>query len=144
RAVDQARGQDLLLRGPALPLEEAARNLPGGECFLLVVDGEREEIDPLPRFLGCDRGHQHHRVAVAHEGRAACLLGEASDLDRELPSVEVDLNCLHQKLLSLRLRASSSTATPSPVLSKRKEGDWCSPSPEAATCEGRAARSGSC
>ena len=45
RPVDQARGQHLLLAGPAFALEEAARDLAGGEGLLLVVDGEREEID---------------------------------------------------------------------------------------------------
>ena len=44
RAVDQARGQHLLLRGPALALEEAAGNLAGGVGLLDVVDGEREEV----------------------------------------------------------------------------------------------------
>ena len=53
RPVDQARGQHLLLGRPAFALEEAAGNLAGGEGLLLVVDGEREEIDPrLRRVLG--------------------------------------------------------------------------------------------
>ena len=44
RPVDQARGQRLLFRRPALALEEAAGDLAGGEGLFLVVDGEREEI----------------------------------------------------------------------------------------------------
>ena len=45
RPVDQARGQHLLLGRPAFALEEAARDLARGEGLLLVVDGQREEID---------------------------------------------------------------------------------------------------
>ena len=44
RAVDQARGQHLLLGRPRLALEEAAGDLAGGVGLLLVVDGQREEV----------------------------------------------------------------------------------------------------
>jgi hypothetical protein len=44
RSVDEPRGQRLLLRWAALAFEEAAGDLSGGECLLLIVDGEREEI----------------------------------------------------------------------------------------------------
>ena len=59
RTVDQARGQDLLLGGPAFALEEAARDLAGGERLLLVVHGEREEIEAGLRLL------------LEHDGRPA-------------------------------------------------------------------------
>ena len=51
RAVDQARGQDLLLARTAFALEEAAGDLAGGEGLLLVVDGQREEIEAGLRLL---------------------------------------------------------------------------------------------
>jgi len=38
RPIDQARGQDFLLAGPALALEEAARDLAGGKRLLLIID----------------------------------------------------------------------------------------------------------
>ena len=50
RPVDEARGQHLLLGRPAFALEEAAGDLAGGEGLFLVVDGEREEIDPRLRL----------------------------------------------------------------------------------------------
>jgi hypothetical protein len=43
--VDEARGEDLLLRRPTLALEEAARDLAGGERLLDVLASEREEIE---------------------------------------------------------------------------------------------------
>ena len=52
RAVDQARGQDVLLRRPPFALEEAAGNLAGGVVLLDVVDGERKEVLPGLRLLG--------------------------------------------------------------------------------------------
>ena len=48
RPVDQARGQRLLLGGATLALEKATGDLAGGVGLLLVVDGEREEIDARP------------------------------------------------------------------------------------------------
>src|SRR5439155_14044874 len=51
RPVDQARGQHLLLARPTLALEETARDLAGSEGLLLVVDGQREEVDPWLRLL---------------------------------------------------------------------------------------------
>ena len=44
RAVDEARGQRLLLGRPAFTLEEAARDASRGVGLLDVVDGEGEEI----------------------------------------------------------------------------------------------------
>ena len=51
RAVDEARGQRLLLARTAFALEEAAGDLAGGEGLFLVVHGEREEIDA--GLFGC-------------------------------------------------------------------------------------------
>ena len=45
RAVDEAAGEDLLVALAPLALEEAARDLAGGERLLDVVAGEREEIE---------------------------------------------------------------------------------------------------
>src|SRR3546814_8379641 len=45
RAVDQTRGQRLLLARPAFTLEEAAGDLAGRERLFLVVHGQREKID---------------------------------------------------------------------------------------------------
>ena len=48
RAVDQPAGQGGLLAGPALPAEEGAGDLAGGEHPLLDVDGQRKEVGSLP------------------------------------------------------------------------------------------------
>ena len=45
RPVDEARGQRLLLGRTAFALEKAAGDLAGGVGLLLVVDGQREEVD---------------------------------------------------------------------------------------------------
>ena len=42
-AVDHAAGEDLLVRGPALALEEPARDLARGVGLLAIFDREREE-----------------------------------------------------------------------------------------------------
>src|SRR5439155_1097611 len=77
-AVDQAGGEDLLLRRPALALEEAAGDLPGGEGLLLVVAGEGEEVDALARGGERRRRDQDDGLAELHEGGPPGLLGHAA------------------------------------------------------------------
>jgi hypothetical protein len=67
RAVDEAGGQDLLLRRLALALEEAARDLARRERLLLIIDGQRQEIDVLSRRRLRGRGDQNDGVAVANQ-----------------------------------------------------------------------------
>ena len=50
RAVGEAAGEDGGLAGTTLTTEDAAGDLPGGVHALLDVDGEREEVDALPRL----------------------------------------------------------------------------------------------
>src|SRR3546814_15887447 len=78
RPVDEAGDQGLLLRRPALALEEAARDLPRGEGLLLVVHGEREEIGTRPRRSLADGGAQHHGVAIGPQDSAIGLTRDAA------------------------------------------------------------------
>ena len=68
RAVDEARGQRLLLARPALALEEAAGDLARGEGLLLVVHGEREEVDA--RLFGAWRRRRWRAPRSRHRWRA--------------------------------------------------------------------------
>src|SRR5579885_806996 len=92
RAIDEARGEDLLLRGAPLALEEATRDLSRRERLLDVVAGEREEVDTLARRRGGGRRDEDHGLAELHEHGAARLLGQATRLDQERPPVEFDLD----------------------------------------------------
>ena len=83
RPVDQPRGQGLLLGGPALALEEAARDLAGGERLLLVVHGHREEILARLDRLGADGGGQHHRLAQLRQHGAIGLPRDAAGLEAQ-------------------------------------------------------------
>jgi len=84
RSVDEAAGQDLFLRRPALALVEAARKLAGGVSVLTVINGQGQERGVLPGFGGgAGRGHDHG-VAVADERRAVRLLGQPAGLDGQL------------------------------------------------------------
>src|SRR5207249_2158071 len=71
RAVDQTGGEYLLLRRPTLALEKAARDLARRERLLLIVTGEREEIDSFPRRPTGRRRDQHDRLAKLDERCAA-------------------------------------------------------------------------
>jgi hypothetical protein len=90
RTVDEPGGQGLLLRWPALALEEAARNLASGKGLFLVVHGEREEVDALPRFPGADSGAEHHRIAIGDDDRAIGLPGDSSGLEHQRAPAPVD------------------------------------------------------
>ena len=63
RPVGHARGQDRPLARAALALDEPAGNLAGGVHALFNIDGQREEVDPLPRRACADGGHQDQVVA---------------------------------------------------------------------------------
>ena len=101
RPVDQARGQDLVVRGPALALEEPAGDLARGVGLLAIFDGEGEEREGGD-VGGYGDGGQHHRVAEAEDGGAGGLLREASGFQREWTSGELGLDPLYgHDLLSL-------------------------------------------
>ncbi len=83
RAIDQTRGQRLLLGRAAFALEEAAGNAAGGVELLHVVDGEREEVLPFLLLGRGDGGDQHHRTAHADHDRTGCLAGNFARLQRD-------------------------------------------------------------
>ena len=90
RPVDQTALQHLGLARPALTLEEAAGDLARGECLLLVVHRQREEILPGPGALHADRGAQHDRVAVAGQHGAIGLAGDLAGFQDQLAAAPVE------------------------------------------------------
>src|SRR6185295_2592496 len=99
--VDQARGQDLVIRRPALALEEPARDLARGVGLLAIFDGEGEERKGGD-VRGYGDGGQHHRVAEAEQCRTGGLLREAAGFQCEWTSGKLGLDPLYgHDLLSL-------------------------------------------
>ncbi len=92
RAVDQTGDQRLLLGGTAFALEVAAGDAARGVGLLLIVDGERQEVDALPRCLGGDDGGEHHGLAIGRHDSAAGLAGNLSGFKPEGTSTPVDLD----------------------------------------------------
>ncbi len=97
RPVDEAGDQRLLLRRAAFTLEEAARDLAGGEGLFLVVDGQRKEILAGALCLGGDRGAQHGRLAVGGEHRAIGLAGDPTSLQHEAASAPIQFLAVNLK-----------------------------------------------
>ena len=89
-AVDQAGDQGLLLARASLALEEAAGDLARGEGLLLVVDGEREEVDALPRALGAHGGAEHDGLAIAGEHGAVGLPRDAARFQGQRAAAPLD------------------------------------------------------
>src|SRR5207253_1272429 len=83
RTADHAAGEHLLLRRLAFALEEAARNPSGRVGVFPVVDGERQEIDPLARVRRAARGDDDDRIAGADDDGSTGLLGELAGFEPE-------------------------------------------------------------
>ena len=90
RAIDQARGEDFLLAGTALTLEEATGDLARGESLLLVVHGQREEIEAGLRLLLEHDGGQHGGAAVGGHDGAVGLARDLAGLEHELAPGPLD------------------------------------------------------
>ena len=90
RAVDHAGGEGRPLGRLPFPLEEAARDLPGGVHPLLDVDRQREEVRVGAGLLPADGRGEDHRVARADDDCAVGLLGELAGLERDLATTDLD------------------------------------------------------
>ncbi len=97
RPVDQARGQRLLLGRAAFALEEATRNAAGGVVALLVVHGEREEVEARLRLFHGNDGRKNRGLAVGGEHGAVGLARHAPAFEHELPPAPIDFNFLRIK-----------------------------------------------
>jgi hypothetical protein len=84
RPVDQPAGEDRVLGRTSLTAEERAGDPPGGIHLFLDVDGEREEVEALPRALAGRGGRQKHRVVVevGHDGTSG-LLGQPTGFEAD-------------------------------------------------------------
>ena len=83
RAVDQARGQRLVLARLGFTLEEAAGDLAGGVGLLDVVHRQREEILAGLGALGGHHGGQHHGVVDVDDHGPAGLAGDLAGFQRD-------------------------------------------------------------
>ena len=89
RPVDQPARQHLLLRRLALALEEPAGDAPRGVGVLPVVDGQREEVDPLALAGRVARGDEDHGVAVPDHHRAVRLPGQPAGLEGQGTTADI-------------------------------------------------------
>ena len=83
--VGQPRGEGGLGGGPAFAPEEAAWDATDRVQALLVLDGEREEVEALAHAAH-DGGDENDSVSVSDDGGAVGLLCELAGLYRESPS----------------------------------------------------------
>src|SRR5579875_372408 len=82
RPVDEPAGEDRVLGRAALAAEERARDAARRVHPLLHVDGEREEVEPLPGLLAGDgRGQDDGLVVEDGERGTRRLTGEPARLE---------------------------------------------------------------
>ena len=82
--VDEPIGQNGLLGGTALPLDEAAGDLAHGVKLLFEFNGQGQKIHAVPGGLGHGGADQHRGAAAAHQAGTARLFGILAGLDDEL------------------------------------------------------------
>ena len=92
RAIDQAGNQRLLFGGPAFAFEVAAGNAARGIGLLLVVDGQRQEVDALARRFRGNHGGEHHGLAIGRQHGAVGLSRDLSGFKLEGTATPVDLD----------------------------------------------------
>src|SRR5260221_6663669 len=110
RPDDSAGDQGLLLGGASFALEEAARDLAGGERLFLIIHGQREEILTRLYRAGADSGAQHGRLAIGRQNGAIGLTGDLARLQDELAAApnEVLAEYLkHNSVVLLRYLAAA-------------------------------------
>ncbi len=88
RSIDEAAGEDFLLRGTPLALEEAAGDAPRRVGLLLVVDGEGKEILPGLHVLAGGDGDEHHGVVHRDEHGTIGLAGDFAGFQGHLVLAE--------------------------------------------------------
>ncbi len=80
RAVNEARGKDLVLARAPLAAEEAAWDAARGISFLLIVDSQWQEILDLGSALVDYHGHQDDGVVDINQDSAIRLAGDLARL----------------------------------------------------------------
>ena len=101
RTIDEPAGEDLLLVGPPLPLEEAARDPARCVEALPIVHRQRQEIDVGPVASGSrDRG-QHDGVTQSDGHRSRGLPGEPAGFNNQIVAADPGLYRFNQLVLFL-------------------------------------------
>ena len=65
-AINEPGTQNRRIAWTTLPLDEAAGNFAYGVHFFLIIDGQREKINPFPRLRRSRYRYQDHGVAVTY------------------------------------------------------------------------------
>ena len=89
RTVDNTGCKDRILRCAALTTVETARDLSDCVHLLLVLYGQREEIDTVTRLVRSGCGTQKNGLTVVDESRSVCLGSDSSDIYAKFTSCQV-------------------------------------------------------
>ena len=109
RAIDHATREDLFFRRLAFAFEEAAGNAARRVGVFPVVDGERQEIDALPRIGRAARRHEDDGVAEPDNDGAAGLLGQLARFESEALVADGQFAGSHKENFEIRRDVVRST-----------------------------------
>ena len=100
RAVDNAAGQNFVIVGTTLALDETARDLPRRVGLLLILDRQWEKRQRT--LIVADRdGGEHHRLTKLDQRGSGCLFGHATGLNDQRATGECPLDTMHHLLCFL-------------------------------------------
>ncbi len=94
RTVDETRDERLLLGRTAFTLEVAAGDLARRVGPLLVIHGQRKEIDAGLHGLGADDGGQNAGFAILREHRGIGLTGHTAGFEGQLAPAPFNFNTM--------------------------------------------------
>ena len=95
RTVDQTRGERFLFSRTAFALEVSAWNFAGSVGALLVIDGQREEVDAGLDGAGADDGREYSGFAVLGEDGRVCLTRHVAGFKLQLATTPVNFHAMN-------------------------------------------------
>ena len=103
--VHHPGGEDGLIRGAALPLQEGAGDLAHRVEFFLKVHRQGQEVDAVTGLFGGGGVHQHGGLAVPHQDRAPGQAAHLAGLKADLFTGEFSL--IHMEIFKHRLTSKA-------------------------------------
>ena len=96
RTVNQAAAQNSRLARTSLSLYKTARNLADSVHLLLIVNGQREEVNALARLLRSGSSNQNNGLTITNQSSTICLLCHLAGLNGKRPAAKLHFKTFHQ------------------------------------------------
>ena len=96
RTVNETAAQNCRLARTTFSLYKTARNLANGVHLLLIINGQREEINALTRLLRSGSSNQYNGFTITNQNSTICLLCHLASLNGKSSAAKLHFKTLHQ------------------------------------------------